>query len=114
MVDEAGVVAIGAAVDHDVAVDDEQESVIVADVFMLVAQVGLPVRHAIAQVLDDPRALADAAQRKHAPAMNARTAHAHHPRSRRDRGDGLFAPRSALPRPLAAAWFFRALTPTGT
>src|ERR1700676_95872 len=114
MVDEARIIAIGAAVDHHAAVDDEQECVIVADVFMLVAQIGLPVRHPVAQVLDDSRALADSAHGEHAAAMNARAAHTHHCRSRLDRGHSGVAPRSALLRPLGAAWFPSAWTHTAT
>jgi hypothetical protein len=114
MVDETRIVAIGAAVDDHGAVHDEQKCMIVADVFVPVALIGLTVRHAIAQVLDDARALADAAQGERAAAVNARAAHAHHPRSRRDRGHGPGAPRAAPWRPLAAAAFLCALTHTAT
>ena len=66
MIDEARVVAVGAAVDDDAAIDDEQEGVVVARVLVLVAPVGLAMRDAIAEILDDAGALADAAQREYA------------------------------------------------
>ena len=69
MIDEARIVAVGAAIDDDAAIDDEQKGVVVARVLVLVAPIGLAVRDAIAEILDDARALADAAQREHAAAV---------------------------------------------
>src|ERR1700722_3768297 len=112
MVDEARIIAIDAAVDHHAAIDDEQECVVVANVLVLVAPVSLAVRQPVAQVLDDTRALADAAQGKHTTAMHARAAHAHHAGSRHYSGYGLFAPRGG--RPLAAAGSRATLTHTAT
>src|ERR1700722_8612626 len=112
MVDEARIVAIDAAVDHHAAIDDEQECVVVANVLVLVAPVGLAVRQPVAEVLDDARALADAAQGEDSAAMHARAAHAHHAGSRHYPRYGLLAPRSG--RPLAAAGFLATLTHTAT
>jgi hypothetical protein len=81
VVDEARVVAVDAGVDDDAAVDDEQEGVVVVGGLCLVAAVSFLVRHALAQVFDDARALADAARRKGPEAMHARTPHAEHLRS---------------------------------
>src|ERR1039457_1448910 len=86
MVDEARIVATGtAAVDDDRAIDDKQESVIVVAGFVPITVISLPMRHAVAQILDDARPFANAAQCKHPAAVQARAAHLQHVRPSRNR-----------------------------
>ena len=74
VVDEARLVAVDAGVDDGALAGDEQERMAVVIALALVAPVGLGVRDALAQVLDDARALADAPRRVHAAAVDARIA----------------------------------------
>src|SRR6185312_10307154 len=66
----------------------------------LVAAVGLAVRHAIAEVLDDARALADAPPREHSLAVHWRGAHLEHVGTR---CNARYAPLAPGPRARAAA-----------
>ena len=75
VVDEARGVAIHPGVDDGAPVDDEQEGVVVVDRLQVVAAVGLLVRDALAEVLDHPRALADALQREDTESVHGRIAH---------------------------------------
>src|SRR5215469_3802789 len=65
VVDEARLVTVDPRVDHRARIDDEQESVVVGGVLVLITPVRLGVRHALTQVLDDARALPDAARGEH-------------------------------------------------
>ena len=71
MIDEAGGVALHTGVDHRLAVDDEQKSVVVVRIVILVTLVGFLVRDALTEIFDHPRALGDALRGKNAPAMDA-------------------------------------------
>src|SRR5580693_8528804 len=93
MIDEARVIAMHTGIDDYPAVDDEQKRVIVTIALVLIAHVRLTVRNAIAQIFDDARAFADAAQGKYPASVHARAAHPHHARSGNDRRhDSLAAP----------------------
>ncbi len=70
MVDESCVVAADRRIDDRVPVDDEQEGVIVVDVVILVTIVRGPVRNALAEILDDARALPDRRQSEYARPCN--------------------------------------------
>jgi hypothetical protein len=71
VVDEAGRVAVDAGVDHGALACNEQERMAVVVALDLVAAVGLGVRDALAQVLDDARALGNRPGRVHAVAVDA-------------------------------------------
>ncbi len=70
VIDETRIVATDARVDHGLLVDDEQERVIVVLVMIFVARIGRGVRHAVAEVLDDPRAFLDVPAGEHASPMH--------------------------------------------
>jgi hypothetical protein len=84
MIDVARIVAVGTAIDDGRSIDDEQKRVVVFDRLVAVAVIRFPMRHPVAEILDDPGALAYPAPRKHASAVQPRTAHADHIRARRD------------------------------
>src|SRR5690606_12264044 len=73
VVDPARVVAAPAAVDHRLVVDGEEEGVVRLDV-VVVAAVGLFPTDPFAPVLDQARALGDAARGEHALAVDLRAA----------------------------------------
>jgi hypothetical protein len=75
VIDEARLVAIDACIDDGALIHDEQKSVGVAGILVLVAAVGLGVRDALAHVLDDARALADTARGEHTQPVQRRRAH---------------------------------------
>src|SRR5271165_100600 len=75
MVDVSRLIAVHARVDHGLCVDGEQKGVIVVRILVLVPRVRPGVAHAIAQVLDDGGALADAARGEHAEAVNGGVPH---------------------------------------
>jgi len=75
VIHEARLVAIDAGIDHGVRVDDEQEGVVVARILVVVTAIRFPVRHALAQVLDDACAARDAPRGEHTQAVQARIAH---------------------------------------
>ncbi len=68
-------VPFDAGVDHGVFVDDEQERVVVALVVVFVALVGGGMRHAVAEIFEDARALLDGLHGEHAAAVHGRVAH---------------------------------------
>ena len=70
VIDEARIVAADGGIDDRVLVDDEQECVIVVDVVIVVTRVRRLVRKALAEVLDDARALGNEAPREHAVAVH--------------------------------------------
>ncbi len=75
MIDEARLVAADAGVDYGVPIDDEQKCMIVTELLVLVAPIGLAVRDSLAQVLDDARAAPYAPARKHPTAMHRGAPH---------------------------------------
>ena len=75
MVDVARLVAVNARVYHRLGVHREQKRMVVVGILVLVTRVGLRVAHAIAQVLDDGRALADAARGEHSVPMDGGMPH---------------------------------------
>src|SRR6185437_3527826 len=62
VIEESRVIAVDTGIDDGPRVDDEEEGMSVVRILALVAPVGLRVRHALAEILDDAGALADAAQ----------------------------------------------------
>ena len=89
VIDEARVVAADGGVDHGVFVDDEQERVIVVLVVIFVTRIGRGVRHAIAEILEDARALGDRRDGEHAAAVHVGIAHFDERRSRDRRAAAL-------------------------
>src|SRR5580704_1968798 len=81
MIDEARIVAAGATVDDDRPIDDEQKRVTVIGRLMPIAPIGFPMRHTIAEILDDARTFADPAQCEHAPAVQSRASYPDHVRT---------------------------------
>src|SRR5262245_18125988 len=75
MLDEECIVPIDAGIDHRALDDDEQERVIVVLVVVLVTTIGVTVRDALAEVLDDAGSLGDDAQRERAETVYARLPH---------------------------------------
>ena len=77
VVDETGVATARTfrTVDYRVPVEGEQEGVVPLHLIVVVTPVGLVVVDALAKVLDDPRALADVAEREDAAAVDVRAAH---------------------------------------
>src|SRR5690606_20961713 len=73
VVDPAGIVAAPAAVDHRLVINGEEEGVVRLDV-VVVAAVGLFPTDPFAPVLDQARALGDAARGEHALAVDLRAA----------------------------------------
>src|SRR5215813_13316099 len=67
--------AADAGINDGARIDDEQERVRVVGILVLVAAVGLGVRDALAQVLDDARAPADALRGEHAEPVQRRCAY---------------------------------------
>ncbi len=74
MIEKPRVVAIDAGVYDGLGVDDEQERVTVVRVLVLVTPIGLLMRDALADVLDDARALGNVLLGENAPAMDFGTA----------------------------------------
>src|SRR5204862_5579702 len=75
MIHETRLVAVDPGVDHGVRVDGEEESVVVARLFVVVAAIRLGVRYTLAAVLDDAPAARDARRREHPQAVQRRLAH---------------------------------------
>src|SRR5947208_2294643 len=75
MIHETRLVAVDPGVDHGVRVDGEEESVVVARPFVVVAAIRLWVRYTLAAVLDDAPAARDARRREHPQAVQRRLAH---------------------------------------
>src|ERR1700683_3087454 len=105
MIDEARIVAAGATVDDDGPVDDEQKRVAVVARLMPIAPIGLPMRHAIAEILDDARPFADSAQREHAPAVQPRASYPDHVRTHFDARNAPRFLRLLRPAPVSLAAF---------
>src|ERR1700722_9250853 len=75
MVDVPRLIPVHARVDHGFRVHREQKRVIVVRILVLVARVRFLVAHALTQIFDDGRALADAARGEHAESMDGRVPH---------------------------------------
>src|SRR5204863_1653030 len=75
MIPRTRLLAVDPGVDHGVRVDGEEESVVVAWLFVVVAAIRLGVRYTLAAVLDDAPAARDARRREHPQAVQRRLAH---------------------------------------
>ena len=75
MIDVAGLVSAHAGIDHRPCIHGEQKRVVVVRALVLVALIRLSMTHAVARVLDDGGAFADAAQGKYTVSMNGGMAH---------------------------------------
>src|SRR5262249_6717793 len=73
-IDETRDVAAGATVDHRSRVDSEQERVIVPERLVCMTPIGLCMRYALADVLDESLASGDRADGEQAPSMDRRLA----------------------------------------
>ena len=74
MVDETRGITFHAGINDRLLVYDEEERVIVVRIVIFVPGVGLGMRDAISQILDDPRSLRDALGGKDTLAMDLRVA----------------------------------------
>ncbi len=75
MIDIPSLIAVHAGIDHGLCIHREQKRMVVVRVLVLIPRIRLRVAHAFAEVLNDRRALADAARSEDAIAMDAGVSH---------------------------------------